>query len=134
MVKRRLNVGPFIFSTALMLGAGPALSDTSAQTITVDMANYSFTPSTLQLRANTPYRLELRNTSHSGHSFSARMLFSVANVASGDRAKIEDGEVEVDAGQSVDVTLTIPTPGTYKFRCTHFLHSAFGMTGEAVVR
>jgi len=134
MVKRRLNACSLIFSTTLLLGAGNALSDTPAQTITVDMANYSFSPSTLQLHANTSYRLELRNTSHSGHSFSARMLFSVANVASGDRAKIENGEVEVDGGQTVDVTLTIPTPGTYKFRCTHFLHSAFGMTGEAVVR
>ncbi len=134
MVTRRMNVGPFIFSTALMLGAGPAIGDRSTQAVTVDMANYSFSPSTLQLHANTSYRLELRNTSHSGHSFSARMLFSVANVASGDRAKIENGEVEVDGGQTVDVTLTIPTPGTYKFRCTHFLHSAFGMTGEAVVR
>jgi plastocyanin len=32
------------------------------------------------------------------------------------------------------VSFSIPTPGTYKFHCTHFLHSAFGMTGEAVVR
>jgi uncharacterized cupredoxin-like copper-binding protein len=133
MVIRRLSAGP-LFSIAILLGAGTAMSDTSAQTIQVDMANYSFTPSTLELHANTPYRLELRNTSHGDHSFSARQLFAVANVSPGDRAKIENGEIEVDGGQTVDVTFTIPTPGTYQFHCTHFLHSAFGMHGEAVVR
>jgi uncharacterized cupredoxin-like copper-binding protein len=133
MVLRRLSVGS-LFSIALLLGAGQAMGDTAAQTIQVDMANYSFTPSTLEMRANTPYRLELRNTSHGDHSFSARQFFAVANISPGDRAKIENGEVEVDGGQTVDVTFTIPTPGTYQFHCTHFLHSAFGMHGEAVVR
>jgi len=133
MVIRSLSAGPLL-SIAILLGAGPAMSDTSAETIRVDMANYSFTPNTLQLRANTPYRLELRNTSHGDHSFSARQLFAVASVESADRAKIEDGEIEVDGGQTVDVTFTVPTPGTYQFHCTHFLHSAFGMKGEAVVR
>ncbi|HEY2886835.1 MAG TPA: cupredoxin domain-containing protein [Rhizomicrobium sp.] len=134
MVMRRLSVGLLIFSTALLFGAGSAMGETSAQTLAVDMSNYSFTPNTLQLHANTAYRLELRNTSHSGHSFSARQLFAIANVATGDRAKIENGEVEVDGGQTVDVIFAIPTPGIYKFHCTHFLHSAFGMTGEAVVK
>jgi uncharacterized cupredoxin-like copper-binding protein len=117
----------------LAFGAGEPESG-APQTIHVDMSNYEFTPSTLQLRANSPYRLKLRNTSHGGHSFSARQLFAVANVAPADRSKIEDGEVEVDGGQTVDVSFSIPTPGTYRFHCTHFLHSAFGMTGEAVVR
>jgi len=134
MVMRRLSVGPLIFSTALVFGSGSALGDPAVQTLAVDMSNYSFTPNTLQLHANTPYRLELRNTSHSGHDFSARQFFAVANVSPGDRAKIENGEIEVDGGQTVDVTFTIPTPGIYKFHCTHFLHSAFGMTGEAVVK
>jgi plastocyanin len=55
-------------------------------------------------------------------------------VAPADQAKVVDGEVDVDGGQTVDVTLTIASPGNYKFHCSHFLHSAFGMTGEAVVR
>jgi len=112
----------------------PGSDAAAAQTISVDMTNYAFTPNTLHLRANSPYRLELRNTSHSGHSFSARLLFAVARVAAADQSKIVDGEVEVDGGQTVDVNLTVVTPGTYKFRCTHFLHSAFGMTGEAIVQ
>jgi len=131
----------FAFLGALGLGnpafaageAAPMPAGSAPQTIRIDMTNYEFTPSTLQLRASSPYRLELRNASHSGHSFSAPQLFAAARVAPADKAKVVDGEVEVDGGQTVDVNFVVTTPGRYKFHCTHFLHSAFGMSGEAVV-
>jgi plastocyanin len=121
----------FIGGTAF---AASEPSNAAAQTIQVDMTNYAFTPNTLQLRANTPYRLRFSNASHTGHSFRAREFFATSSVTPADQSKIVDGEVEVDSGQTVEVNLMIPTPGTYKFHCSHFLHSAFGMTGEAVVR
>jgi plastocyanin len=40
--------------------------------------------------------------------------------------------VEVAGHQSADITLT-PARGTYRLRCTHALHTAFGMSGEIVV-
>ena len=120
---------------ALAAGEASSMPDAAAgQTIQVDMTNYEFTPSTLQLRANRPYRLELRNASHGDHSFGAPQLFAAARVAPADQSKVVNGEIEVDGGQTVDVNFTVTTPGTYKFHCTHFLHSAFGMTGEAVVQ
>ena len=36
-------------------------------------------------------------------------------------------------GASVDVTFMPTRMGTYAFRCSHFLHATFGMTGNAVV-
>jgi plastocyanin len=47
---------------------------------------------------------------------------------------VKDGAVEVDEGQSVDVTVTPIKPGTYPLTCTHFLHETFGMKGQIVVQ
>jgi uncharacterized cupredoxin-like copper-binding protein len=105
-----------------------------AQSVEVDMANFMFTPSTLQFRANTPYRLRLVNRASHGHSFDAPELFAAAHIADGDQAKIFKGEIEVEGGQTVDVTFVPITRGTYRFHCSHFLHASFGMTGEAVVQ
>ena len=62
------------------------------------------------------------------------MLFADAAVAPDDQSKVVDGSIEVAGGQSIDVKFVPNTAGTYKFHCSHFLHSAFGMTGEAVVQ
>ena len=116
---------------ATILFGTPAAAD---EVIQVNMSNYAFAPSTLQLRANTTYRLRLTNTSHSGHDLDAPQLFAASNIAPADQTKVADGEIEVDGGQTVEVTFTPTRAGTYNFRCTHFLHSAFGMHGEAVVK
>jgi plastocyanin len=56
-------------------------------------------------------------------------------LASGfpDGAPPARGKVEVGPNQSEDVFLVPRAPGTYKFECTHFLHSLFNMTGSIVV-
>ena len=123
-------IAGLVLLEVLSLGT-PASAD---ETIQVDLSNYAFTPSTLQLHVNSSYRLRLTNTSHSGHSFDAPQLFAAANVAPADQYKVAAGEIEVDAGQTVEVTFTPTRAGTYRFRCSHFLHTAFGMKGEAVVR
>ena len=40
----------------------------------------------------------------------------------------------LDGGQSADITLVPERPGTYPLRCTHFMHSAFGMRGSITVQ
>ena len=119
-----LAIGAILFGT-------PAVAD---EVIQVNLSNDAFAPSSLQLHANTTYRLRLTNTSHSGHDLDAPQLFAASSIAPADQSKVADGEIEVDSGQTVEVTFTPTKTGTYKFRCSHFLHSAFGMTGEAVVQ
>ena len=52
---------------------------------------------------------------------------------SADQAKISKGTVELKKGETADIRLVAPAPGTYKLHCSHFLHTSFGMTGEIVV-
>lgn len=116
----------------LLLGGGGARAQTA---LTVSMKNYAFTPSTLTLKAGETYRIHFSNDASKGHDFSARDFFAASTIAPGDKAKFaEEGEVELEAGQSVDITLTPNRAGTYDVTCTHFLHSMFGMNGKIVVQ
>lgn len=134
------------FFAVALLGAGaltgvaraaeaPTVTDWSkAQTINLALSDFSFAPANLQLHANQPYRLHLTNSSSHGHNFDAPVLLASGRVAPEDQSKVVDGSIEVDGGQSIDVKFVPTAAGTFKFHCSHFLHSAFGMTGEAVVQ
>ena len=113
-----------------LLFAAPAVAE---ETLQVNMSNYEFAPNTLQLRANNSYRLRLTNTARGSHDFDAPQLFAASSIAPADQSKVADGAIEVEGGQTVEVNFTPTRAGTYKFHCSHFLHSAFGMTGEVVV-
>ena len=133
-----------IASFSALLLASPALAQNApvpdapdwADVVTVPLAiaNFDFTPNALQFRANMPYRLRLTNSASGGHSFNAPEFFAAVSVAPEDRAKIVKGEIEVAAGQSVEVKFVPKVSGTYRFHCSHFLHAGFGMTGTVVVR
>lgn len=99
--------------------------------IEVQLKNYEFAPSTLHLQHGVPVVLRLVETGGS-HSFSAPELFAASTLDPATAAMVHNGTVQVgEAG--VDLRLTPNTPGTYAFHCTHFMHSAFGMKGSAVV-
>jgi uncharacterized cupredoxin-like copper-binding protein len=104
-----------------------------AQVIEIRMTNYDFTPKTLQMSRSTPYRLHFVNSGSKDHNFASKELFAAMMVAPEDRAKIENGEVEVETGKSVDIAVLPMTAGTYPFHCSHFLHSMMGMHGQASI-
>ncbi len=105
-----------------------------AQTVTVTLTSYAFTPSTIELKADVPVKLHLINSAEKAHNFSAPEFFAASAVAPADQSKIADGAIELDGGQSVDVTLTPGKPGTYDLKCTHFMHTTLGMTGTITVQ
>lgn len=127
---------------ALMLSAMPAASQnlsgppdwSHAEVASVELTNFKFTPSTITLKAGQAYDLRLENRASGGHDFAAQEFFAAAKIMDADRAKVSGGKIALDAGQSADVHLVAPRAGTYKLRCTHFMHSSFGMTGEIVVQ
>lgn len=127
-------------SLILALGIAPLLVGAahaqSATTVTVALTNFKFTPNTITLKSGTTYTLHLVNNGGSGHDFAAPEFFKASTIAPADKSKIDsdDGDVDLDSGQSVDVTLTPNKPGTYKLECTHFMHATFGMTGQIVVQ
>jgi uncharacterized cupredoxin-like copper-binding protein len=119
---------------AALFIAGPVFAQGAPQEIDVALTNFAFTPDTLSLHANTAYRLHLVNSGTSGHNFSAPEFFAASTIATSDAAKVKDGAIEVSKGQTVDVTLTPTKPGSYDLKCTHFMHTTFGMKGEVTVQ
>lgn len=122
-----LSVAPLLLS--------PAVAQ-NATTISVSLTNFKFTPNVITLKSGTTYTLHLVNNGGSAHDFAAPEFFKASTVAPADKSKIDsdDGDVDLDSGQSVDVTVTPNKPGTYKLVCTHFMHQTFGMTGQIVVQ
>ncbi len=129
-----------LLSGLLLAGAAkaraePATVDWSkAQTVQVGMADFDFTPKTLQFHANMPYRLRLTNSAGHGHSFDAPEFFAAAVIAPDDQSKVAKGDVEVEGGQTVEMKFVPTQTGSYKFHCSHFLHATFGMTGDVIVQ
>ncbi len=107
------------------------LQDQSVETIIIRLSNFAFNPEQLRLRVGVPVRLHLENAASGGHNFSSPALFAASILQDGPPPR--NGKIEVAGSSSLDIILTPRAPGTYKFECTHFLHSLFGMTGTIVV-
>jgi plastocyanin len=119
-----------VLTTATAIAAdAPA----NRQDIQVTLRNFGFAPNMLRLQRNMSYAIHLVNSASGGHSFSAPGFFAAMTVAPEDRAKIVNGKIEIPAGQTVDITVTPMMAGSYPIVCSHFLHSTFGMKGEAVI-
>lgn len=106
---------------------------TRAETVTVQLSDFAFTPATIRLRGGQPYVLRLVNTGTEGHDFTAPAFFQAARILKQDAARIADGQVDLREDESATIRL-IPTRGTYELVCTHFGHEALGMTGYIQVQ
>lgn len=117
--------------SALLLGASIAAHAQPA-VVTVQLSNFLFTPNSIQLRAGSQTTLRLQSASRGGHNFSAPEFFAAAKIDPGSAAYVRNGAVEVPGRGAVNITL-VPAAGTYRLKCTHTLHSAFGMKGRIQV-
>jgi uncharacterized cupredoxin-like copper-binding protein len=104
------------------------------ETVTITLSSFAFTPETIALEHGRPYRLVFVNTSSGGHNFVAPDFFRTAQIAGDDSARIDDGRIELEAGERLQIRVMIAEPGHYDVHCSHFMHSVFGMTGDIVVR
>ncbi|MBV8686231.1 MAG: cupredoxin domain-containing protein [Alphaproteobacteria bacterium] len=103
-----------------------------AARVEVRLANFSYTPKTIHLKAGQPVVLHLVNTASGGHDFTAPGFFAAAQVRPQDRGLIEEGSVEFAGRQSHDIAL-VPKAGHYSLKCDHSFHKMFGMSGAIVV-
>ncbi|MBV8092979.1 MAG: cupredoxin domain-containing protein [Acetobacteraceae bacterium] len=103
-----------------------------SETITVRMSNFAFDPEYLRLKAGVPVRFRFLNESRGGHDFSAPAFFAASSTLPGSSAP-PNGDVAVGAHQTVEIVVVPLKPGTYPLKCTHFLHSFFGMHGTVEV-
>ena len=121
--------GMLVMLPALL--AAPALAQPT--TVDVELSNFKYTPASIHLEPGRDYVLHLVNRSGGGHDFSAKTFFAAAKVAPGDRDKVSGGRINLGGGEEVRVHLTAPAAGHYPVKCTHFMHTTFGMSGEIVV-
>lgn len=122
---------------ATPLAAAPSVQAQSpdwsrAPAVTVTLLSFAFNPAEIHLHAGQPVVLHLVNAASGGHNFAAPEFFGAAIVRPADRALLRNGAVELGSHQSRDIAL-VPVAGRYKLKCTHMMHSAFGMHGEIVV-
>jgi uncharacterized cupredoxin-like copper-binding protein len=114
--------------------ASPAAAQdwSRAHRVEVRMANFSFAPKVIHLKAGQPVVLHLVNSASGGHDFTAPSFFESAALRSQDRGRVDEGSVELGGHQAVDVAL-VPRAGRYPLKCSHAFHKVFGMSGEIVV-
>ena len=132
---RRYMIPAVLVATLGAATSGAQTPDWSqARPLTIELSSFKFTPAAETLEHGTAYRLHLVNSSSGGHNFVAKEFFAGSVIAPEDRAKVQGGSVDVGGGESVDIRLIPGKPGTYKLRCSHFMHSSFGMTGTITVQ
>ncbi|WP_428627692.1 cupredoxin domain-containing protein [Sphingopyxis sp.] len=125
----------FLFLAVVTMAlAVPVSAATPVAKAEVVLANFSFTPEALHLQAGHSTTVHFVNNGSGGHDFTAAEFFAAATMDAANRAKVGGaiGRVSLGKGKSLDVTL-VPTAGTYKAHCSHFMHSGLGMTGKIVV-
>jgi len=118
----------YLIAFLLALPAAAA-AQPAARTVEVQLSNFDFAPNAIRLRAGEPIVLRLINSGRGGHNFAAAEFFTAASGVSG---PVSEGKVEVAGHSSAEIRLT-PARGRYRLRCTHLMHTAFGMAGEIVV-
>lgn len=117
-----------VFVLILLLFAGSAAGQGDLQQIEIKLGDHRFTPAEIRLAAGQPAALTLVNTDGmTPHNFTLEFA--------GDRADID---VDVIAGDSVEVRLDPLPSGTYTFYCDKKLpfmksHRAKGMEGSLIV-
>jgi uncharacterized cupredoxin-like copper-binding protein len=116
------------------------------KTITIELAEMSFTPKDITLEAGQPYVLEIVNKGTEKHEFSAEAFMRTVATRKAETAESEVKvpfftEIEVFAGKTAELFLIPLIPGTYELVCEiglgtpdgHFEKGMFGtitVTGE----
>lgn len=129
----RSVLASILIFVASMFAANPIQANES-NVVDVTLSNFSFAPKRIELKAERSYTLQLRNTASGGHSFAAPDFFAAAQVEASDNILIKKGIIEVPRGSTVAIRLKTGAAGTYKLKCTHFLHGEMGMKGRIVVK
>ena len=110
----------------------------TAKTVTIDMAEFAFTPKDITLEAGQPYILEVVNKGTVKHEFTAEDFFRTVATRKAETAESEVKvpfftEIEVFAGKKAELFLIPLIPGTYELACRIEGHFEAGMFGTITV-
>ncbi len=130
-----VDAGPWVTDGAEQVAA--ADWDTK-ETLTIDLAEMSFTPKDTVLTLGQPYVLEVVNKGTEKHEFTAedffkKIAFRKAEDASGEFKGPAPLEVEVFAGESIELFLIPTEAGVFDLKCLIEGHFEQGMFGTITV-
>lgn len=132
----------------LLAGCGESASHadhgsepTAATTVTLNAADFSFSPASIDVVAGQPVKIVVQNTGVQIHDFTIRAIpldgAAHGSAAADDHAHTA-GDSAVHVAAQVGATSTIEfTPaesGTYEFECSVAGHKAAGMVGTLSVK
>jgi uncharacterized cupredoxin-like copper-binding protein len=108
------------------------------KTITIELAEMSFTPKDTVLKVGQPYVITALNKGTEKHEFTAAkffpsVAFRKAEDASGEFKAPAPLEVEVFEGKAIELFLIPTKAGTYELRCEIEGHFEKGMFGTITV-
>jgi uncharacterized cupredoxin-like copper-binding protein len=110
----------------------------TAETLTIELTEYAFTPKDITLEAGQPYILEVVNRGETKHEFTAGEFFRTAATRKAETAESEVKvpyftEIEVFEGKTAEIYLIPLIPGTYDLVCEIEGHFEEGMFGTITV-
>lgn len=109
-----------------------------AETVTVTLSEFYFSPASLTFRANVPYRFRIANRGIAAHNFVSQTFFKAIAIQ---RMKTPQGDIDmpylksiaVAPGTEKEVFFVPVKKGEYDLECTAPLHRLFGMVGKIAV-
>ena len=110
----------------------------TAEEVTIELGEMYFSPKDFALEAGKPYILKIVNVGAVKHEFTAGGFFQTVATRKAETAQIEVKvpfftEIEVYAGETVDLYLIPLIPGTYDLKCEIEGHFEAGMFGTITV-
>src|SRR3954469_14880630 len=93
----------FALAAAPFAASAQAPDWSHAARVEVTLANFSYSPRRIHLRAGQPTLLHLVNSASGGHDFTASDFFSAASVRPQDRGAIVSGSIQLRAHQNRDI-------------------------------
>ena len=121
------------FGPMLVVADGAFAQARPPTVIELRLSEFRFAPADIDLTHGQTYLLRLTNDGKRDHDLSAKAFFQTAALGPGGAAKVDNGDIDVPEGQTVEVELTPASPGTYEMHCTRPMHSMLGMKGRIVV-
>ncbi len=105
-----------------------------AQTVTVRLSEYAFSPAALTFKKGAPYRLKIVNGGSAAHFFVSQGFFKAIaarglKTASGETAHPYVKSIALGAGETKELSFVPVKAGRYTLDCTAPFHASFGMTG-----
>jgi len=131
-----MSAGLFVALLLAALGlAAPARAAdpdwSKAETVTMIMSEYKFSPDALTFKRGVAYRLHMVNTGKELHELDGPQFFAAISVGNPEVLVNSGLEVDVQPGQSQDLLFVPLQAGKYPVDCDD--HEEFGMKGVFTV-